>query len=92
MIKSGYDELWLYFSISRASWLTLPRVLMHEMPDDWQGKMAELLNEWDETWIYQPDISIHVQAKKNNKFCKIPEYLSNYRHPCKDDLSKLRGA
>lgn len=48
--KKGYDALWNWFGLSRSSWLTLPRVLMHEMPDDWQRKMAKLLEEYDEYW------------------------------------------
>lgn len=38
----GYDALWGWFGLSRASFLVLPRVLMHEMPDDWQLRMAAL--------------------------------------------------
>jgi len=48
-MKKGYDKLWSWFGLSYASFLTLPRVMMHEMPDEWQGKMADLLEEWDST-------------------------------------------
>lgn len=36
--QTGKEKLWQWFSLSYAAWLTLPRVLMHEMPDEWQRK------------------------------------------------------
>jgi hypothetical protein len=48
--RPGYNRLWLWFSISRTGWVTLPRVLIHEMPDDWQDRMAALLEEYDRTF------------------------------------------
>ena len=69
----GRDTLWMWFSMSRASWLTLPRVLMHEMPDDWQQRMAELLHEWDETWDSQEMPSPIVSARVDGKFTKWPQ-------------------
>lgn len=81
--QTGYNKLWNWFGIDRASWLTLPRVMMHEMPDDWQMKMAALLEEWNETYINQPDVKTFVSIKdaETNLFIKMPNYLSNYRHP-----------
>lgn len=88
--RSGHDALWLWFGLSRAGWLTLPRVMMHEMPDEWQAKMAELLNEWDETWKNQPDIVIEVRAKRSGKLIPVPKFLCNYRHPDRTQIDKLR--
>lgn len=79
---TGYQRLWLWFGLSRASWLTLPRVLMHEMPDDWQERMAVLLEEWDDEHsrlVDTPDT--FVSAKRGRRFCKFPSWLLNYRHP-----------
>ena len=39
-----------YFGLTYASWLTLPRVLLQEMPFEWQAKFTELLNEYHETF------------------------------------------
>ncbi len=47
-----YDErkdLHLWFGLSYAAFLVMPRVAMMQMPEDWQEKMAELLNQYDET-------------------------------------------
>lgn len=87
--RVGYDDLWRWFSCSRASWLVLPRAAMHEMPDPWQKKMAELLDEWDST-INSSDLpEPSVLAKNDGKFCKWPEWLLNYRHPNKKEINKI---
>lgn len=78
--NKGRDSLWLWFGLSHSSWLTLPRVMMHEMPDDWQARMAELLNEWDATWVNQPNITTSVNIRSNGRFVRV-EALNNYRHP-----------
>lgn len=82
--RPGYDALWLWFGLSRANWLTVPRVILHEMPDEWQGKMAELLNELADTfpdWTGKEVDAVELRGRKNGKMVPIPEYLGNYRHP-----------
>lgn len=87
----GYESLWRWFSLSYASWLTLPRSLMHEMPDEWQQKMTDLLEEWDETWDGRDMPSPFVSAKSGDgKFTKWPGWLLQYRHPDKQNIDKLR--
>jgi hypothetical protein len=87
----GCDALWLWFGLSRASFLTIPRVLMHEMPDDWQGRMAELLREYDATFPNQPDIGTRVQAiNLDGRLIPMPGWLVNYRHPDADAIARLR--
>lgn len=88
---TGYDALWLWFSLSYASWLTLPRVLMHEMPDEWQDRMAELLREFDEAWDSEGMPQSLVVARKDNKFTSWPEWLLNYRRPNRSEIERLRS-
>jgi hypothetical protein len=88
--RKGYDRLWLWFGLTRASWLTLPRSMMHEMPDEWQDKMAELLFEWDETWDSSELPSPHVSAKENGKFTRWPSFVTNYRRPDKNEILALK--
>lgn len=64
---------------------------MHAMPDDWQDRMATLMQEWNEHWPTQPNISTHVQIKQANLFIKTPEWLLNYRHPDLQQLEMMRG-
>jgi hypothetical protein len=87
----GYEALWNYFGLSYAGWLTLPRALMHEMPDEWQGRMAVLLEEWHDTWANPPDVRISVCNKRGNKFAPLPEVLCNYRRPDRAAIAKMKG-
>jgi hypothetical protein len=77
----GHDALSFWFGLSYASFLTLPRVLMEAMSDEWQGKMAALLNEYDDTFDRLPSYGTRVQVLKNGKMTKTPEWLINYRRP-----------
>lgn len=87
---SGYHRLWGWFGLSRAAFLTLPRVLMHEMPDDWQGRMADLLDEYNATFKNLPEIQLTVQATEGGKFIPMPEVLQNYRHPRQSEIEALK--
>lgn len=88
--RPGLNKLWGWFGLSYASFLTLPRVLMHEMPDDWQKKMADLLDEFDNTFQSIPLDGFRVQGVKNKKLTKIPTWLLNYRHPDKREILKSK--
>lgn len=91
MKGDGYDTLWGWFGLSYASFLTLPRVLMHEMPDEWQSKMAALLDEYREVFPNQPDIGSRVQITNlSGKFIACPDWLKNYRHPDLEAIEQLR--
>lgn len=88
---SGHDNLWLWFGLSHASFLTLPRVLMHAMSDEWQGKMAELLEEYDEAFPNQPNIGTRVQITQKGKLIAAPDWIVNYRHPDIEIIEKMKG-
>jgi len=92
LIKKGYDALWLWFGLSYASFLILPRVLMHEMPDEWQLKMSKLLVEYDEHFKRVEGISSTTVCAKNDagKFTSFPAYILNYRRPNIKEIDKLR--
>ena len=85
-------DLHLWFGLSRASFLVLPRVAMQEMPQEWKEKMAELLNEYNET-IDTSAFGVRscfVTVKdENNRFMKMPEELVNYRHPSHETIATL---
>jgi len=84
------DKLHLWFGLSYASWLTMPRVLMYEMPVAWQDKMADLLNEYNEAFPNQPDIGTRVQITKKGKLIKTPQWVINYRNPHYEQIQLLR--
>lgn len=94
--KPGHDALWAWFGLSRSSWLTLPRVMMHEMPDAWQADMARLLGEWDNTWRGEGASTIAttrvLKSGQHGRFEAWPEWVLNYRRPNGDALAGARGA
>lgn len=87
----GYGALWGWFGLAYASWLTLPRVLMHEMPDQWQSDMARLLTEWDAAWNTRDLPASVVSAKAGGKFTAWPEWLLEYRHPDQAQIAARRA-
>lgn len=90
--RPGYDDLWGWFGLSYASWLTLPRAMMHEMPDAWQAKMAALLKEWDETWVTSDSPTPTVMGRGNDgKYKKYDSRILYYRHPDKKFINSLKA-
>ncbi len=90
--RAGYQALWDWFGMGRASFLVLPRAFMHEMPDEWQAKMASLLEEWDATWDWG-DCGFdgtHVSVKRGNKFVCMPEVFLAYRRPYIGTINEFR--
>jgi hypothetical protein len=79
-----------WFGLTYASWLTLPRVLMEDMPEEWQVKMVKLLEEYDDRYLNQPHYETAVQLKRHGRFVKVPEWLINYRRPDSEAINKLK--
>jgi len=88
---NGYDRLWKWFGLSRASFLTIPRVLLHDMPDDWQNKLAELLEGIEEAYPNHPAIGLTIRATKDGKLFPIPDWMLNYRHPDQELIDSFKG-
>ncbi len=89
--RKGYDRLWIWFELSNAGWVTVPRVLLHEMPDEWQGKMAALLEEYEETFTNWPKgIGTQVQITRNGQPTDAYDWFNNYRRPAKGKIETLR--
>lgn len=84
-------DLQAWFGLSYASWLTIPRVLMEAMPDDWQERMAVLLNEYSEAFPSQPDLQSRVQVVRGGKLIATPPWLTNYRRPDRAFIDGMRG-
>lgn len=91
----GHEKLWGWFGLSRAKFCVLPRSMMHEMPDEWQLQMADLLEQWDATWVNWPEpfpMGTTVHAKNaNGKFARWPEWLLNYRRPDLEAINSIKS-
>lgn len=89
--RFGNDDLERWFSLSYASFTVLPRVLMTAMDDEWQGRMAALLNEMDATFTNVPGQSFTVRCTDDNgRMVKTPGWMLNYRHPNRDLINSFR--
>lgn len=94
LFRPGFSDLWGCFGRGDG-FLTLPRSLMHEMPDDWQSVMAELLDEWERAWNWPDDFpTATVRARdKKNRFTKWPAWLLEYkyREQHRDQIEAIRA-
>lgn len=90
--RPGEEDLWRWFGgFGRPSFLVLPRVLMHAMPDHWQSRMAKLLQEYDEAFTNWPEgWGTRVQLTQEGKLIKVPHWLLDYRHPDRTAIDRLR--
>jgi hypothetical protein len=87
----GAEKLSLWFNLSYASFAVIPRVLMEAMPDEWQGKMADILKEYDDAFPNMPPYGTRVYlTDDSNKLIKTPGWLVNYRHPDEGAIDELR--
>ena len=86
------DKIHEWFGLSYSSWLTLPRVLMQEMPEDWQIKIVDLLKVYEDTFTNMPNIGTRVQiTDSDGKLIKTPEWIINYRRPDFNQINKLKS-
>lgn len=76
------DAVHDFFGTTRANFLVLPRVALQSMPDDWQRRFVELLNDIPEVL---PDF-VHKEPEKYTVNCRRQDgrYINNpwphYRH------------
>lgn len=84
-----YDDepLSLWFGLSYANFLTLPRLVMESMPQQWQRVMARLLWEVDNTFDWRPENGVYMVAFKgeNGRFEELPP-LCDYRRGSVESL------
>ena len=87
-----YEEspIHIWFELSCAQFLTVPRLVLESMPMKWQKKMAKLLEEMDETFDWRPKEGRYwVRIKDDNgRFAHAP--LNDYRHGKMEHLRNPR--
>lgn len=53
-----------FFGLTYAKWLVLPRVIMEQMPSEWQSEFVALLRQLHEKFDYNPDhLNLYVIAR-----------------------------
>lgn len=88
------DDVGMWFELSHAQYLTIPRSVLETMPMRWQVAFVEMLKELDRTIDWRPDhgrqyfVTLEeIDDYENNRV--IPDGLAEYRHPC-DEIRKMR--
>lgn len=79
-VVDGSQPIHTWFELSYAQFLTVPRLVMESMPQEWQWKMAALLTEMDNTFDWRPENGRYWVKLKDyrGRFCDAP--LNDYRH------------
>jgi len=79
-LRESNAPIHLWFELSYAQYLTVPRLVMESMPIEWQRKMAVLLQEMDETFDWRPKSGRYWVRLKDahGHFTDAP--LGDYRH------------
>jgi len=73
------DPIHLWFELTYASYLTIPRSVLQSMPQDWQSKFVTLLNELDATIDWRPESGCYWVQLKDENGNKIPDPLMDYQ-------------
>lgn len=78
-----------WFGLTYASYLVLPRVLLQEMPGDWQATLVDLLEQMADRFNTDGHTDYSVQLRDGRgRFLRDP--LSNYRHPDQGYINSIR--
>lgn len=89
-IKEFYEAttepIHLWFELSYAQYLTIPRSVMQAMPHEWQVRMATCLAELDETIDWRPKQGRYWVQLKDEKGKYVNDPLMEYRHTRKDAI------
>lgn len=73
--------MWDWFGLTYASYLVIPRALLCGMPEEWQTKMAALLDEMRETYDADAIGDKYTVKLRGPGGRFISDPYSNYRRP-----------
>jgi hypothetical protein len=67
-----------WFELSYAQYLTIPRSVLQSMPNEWQKRFTDCLNELDETIDWRPKEGRYWVKLKNGKGQYVQDPLMDY--------------
>lgn len=78
-----HNPVHMWFDLSYAQYLTIPRSVLQAMPQEWQHRFAKCLYELDDAIDWRPKQGRYWCRLRdaNGRFVNDP--LENYRHPPK---------
>jgi hypothetical protein len=67
-------DIHTWFELTYAQYLTIPRSVLQSMPDEWQTKFVDLIDELDETIDWRPKSGRYwVELRdENGKITRCP--------------------
>lgn len=78
------------FGLTYASYLVVPRVLLAEMPLEWQKRFVEMMDQFHAEYPnWNDDYSVHLVDENGTEIAVDP--LSSYRHPNWTAVYAARG-
>lgn len=89
-LKKSDDPINLWFELSYAQFLTVPRLVMQSMPIKWQRKMAVLLEEMDETFDWRPTEGRYWVKLKDSRGRFVDAPLNDYRRGSCEHLRRKK--
>lgn len=84
------ETIHVWFELSYAQYLTIPRSIMQSMPAEWQERMVKCLEELDETFDWRPKDGRYWVQLKDGKGRYTVDRLMQYRHPDIDYIKSIR--
>lgn len=73
-------DIHTWFELSYAQYLTIPRSVLQSMPEEWQYKFTELLEELDNTIDWRPKSGRYWVKLKDDQGRYVHDPLMEYRH------------
>jgi len=70
-----------WFELSYAQYLTIPRSVLQEMPNEWQKRFVQCLEELDSTLDWRPKDGCYWVKLKDGKGQFKKDRFMNYRYP-----------
>jgi len=97
MTKMEDSDLHLWFELSYAQYLTIPRSILQSMSLEWQNKMAALLWELDDTFDWRPQKSQYWVSLRgpDGKYMPISQdpfmdYERGRKRWAQEEIARLR--
>lgn len=83
-------DVHLWFELTYANYLTIPRSILQSMPAEWQAKFVALLDELDDTFDWRPQTGRYWVHMKDGKGRFKHDPFMEHRRPNFDAIEKAR--
>jgi hypothetical protein len=78
MIVKGDGAIHLWFELSYAQYLTIPRTALQSMPHEWQERFVKCLEELDEAIDWRPKRGQYFVMLKDGRMRYMNDPLMDY--------------